>query len=145
MGVMRDTKEVGSDWWKEAAAAQGLGEKLEQGQEEIFLAVLAETCNVTRACKAAGTELPGCMADGETRAEALERIEDAMLTWVFTAKGWAERYRRHVGSTPRTFIARWDAGRRQLEGPRPLFFRSEHGVVRVQECASGREAVRLVS
>lgn len=32
------------------------------------------------------TELPGCMADGETRAEALERIEDAMVTWVFTAK-----------------------------------------------------------
>jgi predicted RNase H-like HicB family nuclease len=31
-------------------------------------------------------ELPGCMADGETRAEALERIEDAMLTWAFAAK-----------------------------------------------------------
>ena len=31
-------------------------------------------------------ELPGCMTDGETRAEALERIEDAMLAWVFTAK-----------------------------------------------------------
>ncbi len=30
-------------------------------------------------------ELPGCMADGETRAEALECIEDAMLTWAFTA------------------------------------------------------------
>jgi predicted RNase H-like HicB family nuclease len=30
--------------------------------------------------------LPGCMADGETRAEALERIEDAMLTWAFAAK-----------------------------------------------------------
>lgn len=30
-------------------------------------------------------ELPGCMADGETRAEALERIEDAMLTWAFAA------------------------------------------------------------
>ena len=30
-------------------------------------------------------ELPGCMADGDTRAEALGRIEDAMLTWAFTA------------------------------------------------------------
>ena len=31
-------------------------------------------------------ELPGCMADGETRAEALERVEDAMFTWAFAAK-----------------------------------------------------------
>ena len=30
-------------------------------------------------------QLPGCMADGETRAEALERVEDAMLTWAFMA------------------------------------------------------------
>ena len=30
-------------------------------------------------------QLPGCMADGETRAEALARIEDAMLTWEFMA------------------------------------------------------------
>lgn len=30
-------------------------------------------------------QLPGCMADGETRSEALSRIEDAMLTWAFMA------------------------------------------------------------
>lgn len=30
--------------------------------------------------------LPGCMADGATRQEALERIEDAMLTWAFMAE-----------------------------------------------------------
>jgi predicted RNase H-like HicB family nuclease len=31
------------------------------------------------------TELPGCMADGETREEALQRIEDAMQAWASTA------------------------------------------------------------
>jgi antitoxin HicB len=31
-------------------------------------------------------QLPGCMADGETRAEALGRVEDAMLTWAFMAE-----------------------------------------------------------
>lgn len=31
-------------------------------------------------------DLPGCMADGETRAEALERVEDAMLSWAFAAE-----------------------------------------------------------
>ena len=36
-------------------------------------------------------ELPGCMADGETRAEALERIEDAMLAWAFAAKGMGRK------------------------------------------------------
>jgi predicted RNase H-like HicB family nuclease len=30
-------------------------------------------------------ELPGCMTDGETRAEALEHVEDAMLAWAFAA------------------------------------------------------------
>ena len=33
------------------------------------------------------TELPGCMTDGETRAEALERIEDAMLTYLSRLRG----------------------------------------------------------
>jgi predicted RNase H-like HicB family nuclease len=31
------------------------------------------------------TELPGCMADGETREEALQRVEDAIQVWVSTA------------------------------------------------------------
>lgn len=31
------------------------------------------------------TELPGCMADGETREEALHRVEDAMLSWACVA------------------------------------------------------------
>ena len=31
------------------------------------------------------TELPGCMADGETREEALQRVEDAIQTWAAMA------------------------------------------------------------
>ncbi len=31
-------------------------------------------------------ELPGCMSDGETRAEALTNVEDAIATWVYCAR-----------------------------------------------------------
>ena len=31
-------------------------------------------------------ELPGCMSDGETRAEALANVEDAIATWLFCAR-----------------------------------------------------------
>ncbi len=31
------------------------------------------------------TELPGCMADGDTREEALQRVEDAMQSWAAMA------------------------------------------------------------
>jgi len=31
-------------------------------------------------------ELPGCMSDGETRAEALARVEDAIATWLHCAR-----------------------------------------------------------
>lgn len=30
-------------------------------------------------------ELPGCLADGETRAEALERLQDAKRSWLASA------------------------------------------------------------
>lgn len=30
-------------------------------------------------------ELPGCLADGESRAEALERLQDAKRSWLATA------------------------------------------------------------
>ena len=30
-------------------------------------------------------ELPGCLADGETRAEALERLQDAKRSWLTSA------------------------------------------------------------
>jgi antitoxin HicB len=30
-------------------------------------------------------ELPGCMSDGETRAEALINVEDAIATWLHCA------------------------------------------------------------
>jgi predicted RNase H-like HicB family nuclease len=35
-------------------------------------------------------ELPGCMSDGATRAEALANVEDAILTWLHVARkhGW---------------------------------------------------------
>ena len=36
-------------------------------------------------CLATVTDLPGCMADGETREEALQRVEDAMQAWASTA------------------------------------------------------------
>lgn len=31
-------------------------------------------------------ELPGCMSDGATRAEALTNVEDAIATWLFCAR-----------------------------------------------------------
>lgn len=31
-------------------------------------------------------ELPGCLSDGETRAEALVNAEDAMQAWIATAR-----------------------------------------------------------
>jgi predicted RNase H-like HicB family nuclease len=31
-------------------------------------------------------ELPGCMSDGETRAEALANVEDAIATWICSAR-----------------------------------------------------------
>ena len=31
-------------------------------------------------------ELPGCMSDGETRAEALANVEDAIATWLHCAR-----------------------------------------------------------
>jgi predicted RNase H-like HicB family nuclease len=31
-------------------------------------------------------ELPGCMSDGETRAEALANVEDAIATWLYCAR-----------------------------------------------------------
>ncbi|HYJ83324.1 MAG TPA: type II toxin-antitoxin system HicB family antitoxin [Allosphingosinicella sp.] len=31
-------------------------------------------------------ELPGCMSDGPTRAEALANVEDAIATWLFCAR-----------------------------------------------------------
>lgn len=31
-------------------------------------------------------ELPGCMSDGETRAEALANVEDAIATWLSCAR-----------------------------------------------------------
>lgn len=31
-------------------------------------------------------DLPGCMSDGETRAEALSNVEDAIACWIEAAK-----------------------------------------------------------
>ena len=31
-------------------------------------------------------KLPGCMSDGQTRAEALTNVEDAIATWLFCAR-----------------------------------------------------------
>jgi antitoxin HicB len=31
-------------------------------------------------------ELPGCMSDGESRAEALVNVEDAIATWIHCAR-----------------------------------------------------------
>ncbi len=31
-------------------------------------------------------ELPGCISDGETRAEALTNVEDAIATWLHCAR-----------------------------------------------------------
>ena len=31
-------------------------------------------------------ELPGCISDGETRAQALVNVEDAIATWLYCAR-----------------------------------------------------------
>ena len=31
-------------------------------------------------------ELPGCMSDGDTRAEALANVEEAIATWIHAAR-----------------------------------------------------------
>jgi antitoxin HicB len=31
-------------------------------------------------------ELPGCLSDGETRAEALANVEDAIAAWIHCAR-----------------------------------------------------------
>jgi predicted RNase H-like HicB family nuclease len=31
-------------------------------------------------------ELPGCVSDGETRVEALRNVEDAIATWIHSAR-----------------------------------------------------------
>lgn len=31
-------------------------------------------------------ELPGCISDGATRAEALTNVEDAIATWIYCAQ-----------------------------------------------------------
>ena len=31
-------------------------------------------------------ELPGCISDGESRAEALANVEDAIATWLYCAR-----------------------------------------------------------
>jgi predicted RNase H-like HicB family nuclease len=36
-------------------------------------------------------ELPGCMSDGETRAEALTNVEDAIATWIYCARKAGEQ------------------------------------------------------
>jgi predicted RNase H-like HicB family nuclease len=36
-------------------------------------------------------ELPGCMSDGETRAEALVNVEDAIAIWLHCARKAGQR------------------------------------------------------
>jgi antitoxin HicB len=33
-------------------------------------------------------DLPGCMSDGETPEEALKNVQDAITSWIETAKEW---------------------------------------------------------
>ncbi|MBV8508554.1 MAG: type II toxin-antitoxin system HicB family antitoxin [Xanthobacteraceae bacterium] len=35
-------------------------------------------------------DLPGCMSDGETPAEALKNVQEAIESWVEAAKEWNE-------------------------------------------------------
>ena len=39
---------------------------------------------------ASAVELPGCMATGETEAEALEELRDAIRSWVLTAREFGD-------------------------------------------------------
>ncbi|HSK73852.1 MAG TPA: type II toxin-antitoxin system HicB family antitoxin [Pyrinomonadaceae bacterium] len=39
---------------------------------------------------AEATDLPGCMAHGKTRAEALENIDDAIELWLETAEEFGD-------------------------------------------------------
>jgi antitoxin HicB len=33
-------------------------------------------------------DLPGCMSDGETPEEALKNVQDAIVSWIESAKEW---------------------------------------------------------
>ena len=35
-------------------------------------------------------DLPGCMSDGETPEEALKNVQDAILSWIESAKEWKQ-------------------------------------------------------
>jgi antitoxin HicB len=35
-------------------------------------------------------ELPGCMSDGETPEEALRNVQDAIESWIESAKEWKQ-------------------------------------------------------
>ena len=39
---------------------------------------------------ASAVELPGCMATGETEAEALEELRDAIRSWILTAREFGD-------------------------------------------------------
>ncbi|CAN5274232.1 hypothetical protein BH10PSE6_BH10PSE6_27940 [soil metagenome] len=39
---------------------------------------------------ASAVELPGCVATGETEAEALEELRDAIRSWVLTARDFGD-------------------------------------------------------
>ena len=36
-------------------------------------------------------DLPGCMSDGGTRAEALANVEEAIAAWIYTPARWGEQ------------------------------------------------------
>ena len=35
-------------------------------------------------------DLPGCMSDGETPEEALENVQEAIVSWIEAAKEWKQ-------------------------------------------------------
>lgn len=62
-------------------------------------------------------ELPGCMAHGETRGEAIAQIEIAIVNWLETAKELGREIPppRHLESYEQEVEATTEATRRELE------------------------------
>ncbi|MBV8754016.1 MAG: type II toxin-antitoxin system HicB family antitoxin [Hyphomicrobiales bacterium] len=46
-------------------------------------------------------DLPECMSDGETPEEALENVQEAIISWIETAKEWKMEVSKHPQASAR--------------------------------------------
>ena len=58
------------------------------------------------------SELPGCMAHGDTREDALRRVQEAMALWLDTALEFGDPAPQPYGGPP---VAAWERPRCQFQ------------------------------